>query len=171
MKRILILLMFIISCAISIFAQDKNNVCYKWQTQVDPKLERIEIDESSLNDNETLEAINCLLSLKGNKNQARFTGYTNVSTNVASTPPRIKKSASVEIAALYYISYIFYNNWKHAGSVRLYDENTEESNSKRNVKRAFKSYQEWYKRLSEFGLQKAREQKLDPLENSGISWS
>lgn len=148
-----------------------TDVCYRWQTQVDIALQRIEIDANKLSNAETLEGIECLLKLKGNKKKARFYGYTRLNLNASSKPPKIKRSATVEISALYYASYIFYNNWAHAGSVQIYDADTEKYNTKSNVERAYKSYWKWFQKVLDIGLEKAREQKLDPLENSRVAWS
>jgi hypothetical protein len=167
---ILAVLLFVVP---SVMAQKfkSTDVCYRWQTQVDVSLQRIEIDESKLSNAETLEGIGCLLKLKGNKKKARFDGYTRLNLNASSSAPKIKRPATVEIAALYYASYIFYNDWEHAGSVQIYDADTEKTNTKRNVERAYKSYQKWFQRVLEIGLEKAREQKLDPLEGSEVAWS
>ena len=152
-------------------AIDPNDRCHRWRTQVDPLKERIVINESALSDREIEEGIGCLLELKGQKNKARFYGDTrnNYNKSEGFKPP--KNPASVEIAALYYASYLFYDNWEHAGSVVLYDEATRKTNTRKIAERAFKSYQEWYKKMLEIGLRKARERKLSPLEGSGISWS
>lgn len=179
MKKITIfILTFFLFGVSSAIAQTKaekleKDVCYRWQTQVDPSLKRFKIDNSTLTDDEIQEGISCLLKLKGKTKIARFTGATR--TNIYSSelykPP--KHPASIEIAALYYISYLFYDKWEHASSVSLFDEESEEinSNTKKSVEKAYKSYQKWFEKVKEIGLKKAREQKLDPLANSGVSWS
>lgn len=151
--------------------QVKNSACLKWQTQVDPSFQRIEIDESTLSDAQIQEGMECLLALKGKTNKARFTGTTRFNPSSSQGYKLSKKAATVEIAALYYISYLFYNNWEHAGAVALYDEDTGEVNSEKNIGRAYKSYQEWFKKIIKIGLEEARKQKLDPLDGSDISWS
>ena len=139
----IIILAVLLFVAPSVMAQKFKSidVCYRWQTQVDVSLQRIEIDESKLSNAETLEGISCLLKLQGNKKKARFTGYTRLNLNASSSAPKIKRPATVEIAALYYASYIFYNDWEHANSVQIYNADTEKSNTKHNVERAYKSYQ------------------------------
>jgi hypothetical protein len=134
-------------------------------------LERVKIDASGLSDAEVVEGIGCLLNLKGNRKRARFSGYTRLDLYVSQRMPPIKKHATVEVAALYYASYIFYNNWGHAGSVRLYDADTEKSDTRDIVERAYKSYRRWFEKICVMGLEKAREQKLDPLGDSGVAWS
>jgi hypothetical protein len=178
MKKLIIAVIVLLSGATIHLAQTKssknqNDVCYKWQTQVDPSLERIIFDKSILPDDEILEGIGCLLKLKGKTKKARFTGATRTNYKSADQYKPPKHPASVEIAALYYISYLFYENWEHANSVSLFDQESKKlnSNTKKSVKKAYKSYQKWFEKVKEIGLEKAREQKLDPLQNSGIAWS
>jgi hypothetical protein len=147
------------------------NKCYRWRTQVDPIFQRITIDQKTLTDREVEEGIGCLLELKGLKNKARFYGDTRSNYNKSEGYRYPKKPASIEIVALYYISYLFYDNWEHAGSIALYEEATGKTNTGQIVEKAFESYQKWYKKMLVVGIRSAREKKLDPLEGSGISWS
>jgi hypothetical protein len=129
------------------------------------------VDQKTLTDREIEEGIECLLELKGLKNKARFYGNTRNNYNKSDIYRYPEKPASVEIAALYYISYLFYNNWEHAGSIALYNEATGKTNTEMIVEKAFESYQKWYKNMLVIGIKAAREKKLDPLEGSGINWS
>ena len=147
------------------------NKCYRWRTQVDPMFQRIMIDKETLTDREIEEGIGCLLEMKGLRNKARFYGDTRNNYNKSEGYRHPEKPASVEIAALYYISYLFYSNWEHASSITLYDESTGETNTEKIVERAFESYQKWYKEMLVIGIKAARKKKLDPLEGSGINWS
>ena len=54
-----------------------------------------------------VQAIDCLLRLEGNKRKAEFTGATNPYTS------QIFEAATVEVAALFYISHLFYQKWDH----------------------------------------------------------
>ena len=138
---------------------------------MDPSRERIPIDQSTLTDGEIEEGVGCLLELKGQKTKGRFYGHTrSVADYTSADRYRPPKPATVEIAALYYASYLFYANWQHAGAVVLYDEASGKNNSKRAVEKAYKSYREWFKQVVRMGLKQARERKLDPLEGSGIRW-
>jgi hypothetical protein len=148
----------------------RNDICYKWQTQVDPSFQRIVIDKTTLTIPEIQEGIACLLKLKGKTNKARFSGQTRFNPYRSKEYKPPKKLATVEIAALYYVSYLFYDNWEHANSISLFDADTFNSDTKKIVDRAYTSYQSWFDKVKELGLEKAREQKLDPLEDSGISW-
>ena len=81
----------------------------------------------------------------------------------------MQSRASIEIAALYYASYLFESNWEHAGSVVLVDDNGN-INTSEVVEKAFKSYREWFQKVQKIGLRRARELKLHPLEASGVRW-
>lgn len=153
-------------------AQPKSNGiqdgCNRWRTQVDPLKERIAIETSTLTDKEVEDGIQCLLELKGQRAKARFYGDTRANYN-KSDRYRPKKQASIEIAALYYASYLFESNWEHAGSVVLVDDNGN-INTSEVVEKAFKSYREWFEKVQKIGLKRARELKLHPLEDSGVRW-
>jgi hypothetical protein len=168
---VLLLLLGVTSAIAQTKPADITSRCYRWRTQVDPSKQRIAIDVKTLNDLEVEEGIGCLLKLKGLKNKGRFYGTTRANYNRSEGYKPPKHPASVAIAALYYASYLFYENWEHAGSVVLFDEAAWKINSGKITERAYKSYQKWFKNVLEIGLQKAREQKLDPLAGSGISWS
>ena len=150
---------------------NKMNNCHRWRSQVDPALQRVLIDQKTLTDGEIEEGIGCLLKLKGLKNKARFYGGTKNNYNKSEGYKYPEKPATVDIAALYYASYLFYNNWEHASSVVLYEEATGKINTGKIVNKAFETYQKWYEKVLAIGLKAAREKKLDPLEGSGISWS
>jgi len=149
---------------------DSNDVCYRWRTQVDPSTQRIVIDESVLSDLEVEEGIGCLLELKGLKGKARFQGDTRANYNKSEQYRPHKKSASIEIAALYYASYLFENNWEHADAVVLVDDVTGKTNTNALVERAYKSYQAWFTKVVRMGLKRSRERNLDPLKGSGVRW-
>jgi hypothetical protein len=175
MNKIILLMALLLPGMTIAVAQNKPgntlNKCYRWRTQVDPRFQRIMMDKGTLTDREIEEGIGCLLELKGLKNKARLYGDTRINLNKAERYRPPKKPASVEIAALYYISYLFYNNWEHAGSIALYDADTGKTNTGEIVEKAFESYQKWYKKMLDMGIKVAREKALDPLDGSGISWS
>jgi hypothetical protein len=140
----------------------KADVCKYWQSQVDPEIDvDFEIDETDPKN--IITGIDCLLRLEGKKKEGLFSGATK--DNVSQIFP----TASVEICALYYASYLFNQDWKHANAIALVGKDGS-INSDESVKKAFESYKLWLKKLKKVGLQKAREMKLDPLENSGIRW-
>lgn len=140
----------------------KADICKYWQSQVDMETEvDFEVDETDPKN--VLVGIDCLLKLEGNKKEGLFSGATK--DNISQTFPAV----SIEICALYYVSYLFYQDWRHANAVALVG-NDGSINSDEVVKKAFESYKSWLKKLKKIGLQKARKMKLDPLANSGIKW-
>jgi hypothetical protein len=176
LKRLLFSLALIFIGIGSISAQansqyPRSDSCYRWRTQIDASTTRMSIDDSKLTDEAIQEGIGCLLKLKGNKNESRFTGPTRANLKSADHYKPPKRAATIELAALYYASYLFFDNWQHADSIKLYEEDTGKTNSGRILKKAYDSYDKWFKVIREIGLKKARQQKIDPLAGSGISWS
>lgn len=140
----------------------KAEVCKYWLSEVDANTEvSFEIDKD--NSNNILKGINCLLKLQGNRADGLFSGATN--NRVSQIFPK----ASIEVCALYYISYLFYGDWEHANAIALVGED-KKPNSPKTVKTAFASYRKWFKTVQKIGLEEARKQKLDPLADSGVSW-
>jgi hypothetical protein len=136
--------------------------CMYWKAQVDPAVDvDFELDES--NPAEVLKGIECLMKLEGKKSQGLFGGATgdNVSQLI---PP-----ASVEVCALYYVSYLFFEDWKHANGVALISADGR-FNTGDATKKAFHSYRAWFKMVKKLGLSKARKLRLDPLANTNVRW-
>ena len=107
--------------------------------------------------------IECLLKMKGNKHRAKFRGAISLEVS------QIFKNTTADVAALYYISYLFHEKWDHADAVALRgpdgDFNTSEI-----IAEAYKSYEKWFADVRDVGLPKAREMKLNPLKYSQIRW-
>jgi hypothetical protein len=139
--------------------------CQYWQSKVDAE---VGPPASAQKTNETdpqtiLDGIACLLQMEGNKHSARFSGATKPYVS------QIFKPATVDIAALYYISYLYHQRWDHADAVALRDESGE-VNSPRAIPKAYKSYRKWFEEVKKIGLSKAREMKLDPLKDAKVRW-
>ena len=166
--QVLIILTFWIAVAAPVNAQKKpKNTCIRWQARIDQTLGEMPTYDrpEELTEKETLIFIECLLQLEGNRNKASFGGA--VRTDASSVP----QFTPVEVAALYYISYLFYQKFDHSNAsvVALADDSGEFS-SKNSVKKAYKSYRKWFKKVKRMGLNQARQQKLDPLSGSGVAW-
>ncbi|HEU4507851.1 MAG TPA: hypothetical protein VFR78_06410 [Pyrinomonadaceae bacterium] len=110
-----------------------------------------------------MEGIECLLKMKGNKHPAKFRGAISLEVS------QIFTNTTADVAALYYISYLFHEKWDHADAVALRgpdgDFNTPEI-----IAEAYSSYEKWFEEVKEIGLPKAREMKVDPLKHSQIRW-
>lgn len=143
-------------------AQDK---CLYWHSKIAPTatlVERPPLDES--NPEVIMEAIDCLLQLEGDKRPAKFGGATN--PHVSQT---FKEPAAVEVAALYYISYLFYQKWDHGDVVALRNRKGE-YNTPETVRKSYKTYRKWFGKIRKMGLEKARKLRLDPLADTNIYW-
>ncbi len=148
--------------ATEIMAQD----CSYWYKSVGVKNIKYSGEKvNEKNPEKVMEGIECLLKLKGDKSRGAFSGAMN--TKVSQLFPR----ATVEVCALYYISYLFYENFKHASGVALHEiEDAEALNSDVVIKKTYKIYRKWFEKVKQIGLEEARKQKLDPLGDSGITW-
>jgi hypothetical protein len=155
--------------------------CKYWQAKVDPSIESskktadISKDGSTVDsslaskvndedDTNVLDAIECLLKLKGKASPSRFSSGTigyNLSTRFP--PP------TVEVAALYYVSYLYHKKWRHAQAMVLMDSEGKK-NTKKSIKTAYKAYQIWFEKVKGIGLERARQQNLTPLDGTDVRW-
>lgn len=142
--------------------QDK---CYYWHSKIAPTAKQV--DSPNLNESHPdviMGAIDCLLQLEGDKRPARFSGATNPSVSQT-----FKEPAAVEVAALYYISYLFYQRWDHGDVVALRNRKGE-YNTAETVKKSYQAYRKWFRKIRKMGLEKARKLQLDPLADTNIDW-
>ena len=97
---------------------------------------------------------------------AALTGSPRGPTSILSTP------ITAEVAALYFISYLYYQKWDHASLVVLIDrdDSREIESSDENVKKAYGYYREWFERVKAIGIVKARELKIEPLKGKDVRW-
>ena len=157
-----------IACFSIVFCMEdsgKSMICQYWYSRVDPDVsmpKNMHIDETIPAN--ILQAIECLLDCEGNKDVAKFWGATRNTTSGGIT------TCSVEVAALYYVSYLYYQDWAHAGAVTLIDANGKE-NTPEAIKKAYMSYRKWFDEVKKVGIEMAREMKLDPLcYADGVEW-
>lgn len=159
--------------------------CKKWRVRIDPGLtpvkepmpakyesptprafsitSAVSVKTESITENDFFEAAECLLKFKGNTNDSKIVGATRPDTS------QTFGAASIEVAALYYISYLYREKWGHAGAAVLVDDYME-LGAKEIISKAYESYEKWVKKVKEVGLDEARKQNLDPLAQSGIQW-
>jgi hypothetical protein len=140
----------------------KAGGCDYWLAQVDSKTEvNYELDEKDPRN--ITKGIARLLKLEGNKTKGLFSGATNDRVS------HIFPESTVEICALYYISYLFYGDWEHANGIALGKKNRV-INPPQTVKEPFTSYRKWFREIRRIGIERARSRKMEPLACSGISW-
>lgn len=161
---LLVCLNFAIFMSNDSFAQNKNLTCIDWHSKVDFNKPLVLVNPENKSQEEIFLAVNCLLQLEGKKEESNVAGASNgyVSNFFGAT--------SVEVAALYYISYLFYQKWDHSDAPFLITQRNSKLNSDRAVSKAYKAYKKWFAKVREIGLEEARRQKLDPLAGSGVAW-
>lgn len=158
--------------------------CSEWQSRVDPEVKsptakqivydaitmgelngKFDVKESSfsnLSQGEALEAMDCLIKLRGRKHDSKIKGPTRPDTS------QTFDASSVEVAALYWISAVYLQRWGHAGAAALRGKNG--LNSNETISKAYDSYEKWLVEIRKIGLDEARLRELDPLAGTGISW-
>lgn len=164
MNKIIITIAILFLSFVSANAQNK---CVYWFSRVDYD---VKLPENYKNPDETntwevMQGIECLLQLEGNRKWAKFSGATRneVSQTFA--------FASVEVAALYYASYLYYQSFdSFTDAVVLRNDDNEKLSTRKSVRKAYKYYRKWFEQVKLVGLEKAREQKLEPLKDKDVSW-
>jgi hypothetical protein len=145
--------------------KEESTPCQYWQSKVDAEL-RASFGDQKVDETDpqvVMDGIACLLQMEGNKHPAKFSGATDYS--VSQTFPH----ATTEVAALYYISYLYYQKWGHADAIALEDEQGE-INSPEAIHGAYESYRKWFEEVRKIGLAQARVIKLDPLKDAKVRW-
>ena len=96
------------------FGQNKHPSCAEWHKKVDSHMPLVL--DSDKDEDEFFTAVDCLLQLEGNKEESNVAGAARGSVSNLFGP------TSVEVAALYYISYLFFQKWDHADAPFLLSE-------------------------------------------------
>lgn len=140
------------------------NECASWNAIADPQ-RRDEVGSFRLpTDSEVIEAIECLLSLEGEKRPGRFGGATR-----ADTSAWVEEEATVELDALYTISWIFWQRYDHAGIVAL-TRDGEGLNPPGATAEAFRDVRTWFERLKVEGIEALRLRGDGPLTSGRVRW-
>jgi hypothetical protein len=138
--------------------------CREWNAKVDPRVKgKIAVNAANLSEGELMTAIGCLLKNQGNREIARIGGATK--DIVSQMFPR----ATVELASLYCISYLFTGNYQHGEGVALWNDHGV-INPPGGIESAYKAYAAWFDRVKSMGIAEARKQRLDPLEGTNVRW-
>ena len=113
-------------------------------------------------DDDAPRAIRCLLQLKGQMRPSRFGGATrfDVSEVGAETP--------IDVAALYYITFIYTRTWAHADAVMI--DGPDGVNRRATVKEAFAAFEAWSETVDRIGIAKVRADGLHPLRGTPLHW-
>jgi len=155
-------IIFVMISLVALQAESRGAECEYWYSQVDPKTDsELELDESD--PNSVLKGIECLLKLEGKRSEGAFGGATRDEVS------QILPTSTVEICALYYISYLYSGDWKHASGVALVGSDGK-LNSPSTIRVAFAEYRKWFRKVKSMGLAEARTAKVEPLGGSRIRW-
>ncbi|MGO9336194.1 MAG: hypothetical protein ACLPY1_01675 [Terracidiphilus sp.] len=126
---------------------------------------------TGLSEQEVVEAIGCLLSMEDDRRPSRFAANIQPQISQLFAPP------PANLAALYYVSYIFSGNWLHGGAIALRGPQAKESSAQGEyvtrqeaVSAAYEAYRKWFAEVKRVGFRKAREESLDPLSGTGLEW-
>lgn len=172
--------MMIVISLTSVFAQAGSTECTSWHdrilrrehnnvNKVGSADEQLNLDSSlglpfnEMSEHEVFKAMECLLKLKGNKRYSRF---------AAATRPDVSENfdaPTAEVAALYYISYLFLQKWDHGSAILLIGKDGGR-NGIDAIEAAYRSYKLWLTKLRAMGLTEARRERLDPLNNTDVRW-
>ena len=144
---------------------EMKSKCQYWRSKVDATVTSPEkTPEADVTDPQiVLAGIECLLKIEGNKHPAKFSGAVN--DEVSQIFPR----ATADVAALYYISFLYYQKWEHANAIALRGPDGEVNKSD-DIREAYRSYRKWFEQVKRVGLAKARELKLEPLKDTKVHW-
>ena len=173
LKSLVLALVFI---AASFFSVRGQSPCRYWQSRVDTRVDLESLTFPDEKDPEVAtQGIECLLKFEGNKHLAPLgiQVMTRLNTENLSGPTSILSTpTAAEVAALYMISYLYYQKWDHADWVVLVNRKDSQglSSSEENVRKAYRYYREWFKRVKAMGLVKARGLKIEPLKAKDVWW-
>jgi len=85
--------------------------------------------------------------------------------------------APVNLAALYYISYLYTGNMEHSLAIALTGPDAEDktihwkyATTQSSIHTAYQAYRLWFAKVKEVGLNQARASKLAPLSGTGLAW-
>jgi hypothetical protein len=156
-----ILLTFLFSCAAQ--AKDRNLSCDDWTSKIDLTVREVDFEPLSLPEHQKLAGIACLLALETNHHEARFSGTTRLEVSQMFPP------ATTDVAALFYISYLFTGNWNHGDAIALWGHEGRINNAD-DISLAYQKYRDWFKRVSKIGWKKAQKEGIQPLANCPVSW-
>lgn len=145
-------------------AKGVSTVCGRWLKIIDPSLGKSSFAISfRIPENERLAAMECFLQSKGNLTSLSTGDQHEFQRRNVSTAP------TIEIAALYYVTYMFEEKWDHAGGIALWNKKAE-INPPGSVQEAYRCYREWLVKLKELGLAEVKKQGLGPLDKSSVQW-
>ena len=145
-------------------AKKVSDECRPWIQKIDPALgKRGFAIQLPVQEQDLLVAVSCLLKSEGNKGPSQCDMNMTHNGGTDLPPP------TVEVFALYYISFIFEGDWEYAEGIALEDRRGR-INPPGSVHTAYVAYRKWFLKVREIGVEQARKEHLKPLDPSGINW-
>ena len=166
MKKSITILFFTVALTLGLCDPVKGQqACQYWASRVDPRVQSAMDDKINEQDPKLIiQGIGCLLKMEGNRKPARFSGATRLDTS------QIFEPARVEVAALFYISYLYYQSRdSFAGGIALRGADGKIS-SRQTTRKAYGYYRRWFNEVKKIGIEKARELEMPPLKGKDVSW-
>ncbi len=165
MKYSLFSIFLLIFC-VSITMGQKCQVVDQWISKVDPRVLCKNTPDLTVDLSDS-DAMSIFVRLIKNKGRQSNSAILNASLSPLNS--QRFETPSVEVASLYYITYIFNGNSDFASAIAL--QNGDDTiNSKKAIAIAFRSYKKWLNRVKTIGIAEARRKKLDPLAGSDVRW-
>jgi len=123
-------------------------------------------------DFDTLKAIKELLLLEGDIRLCSFP-ITNYNSRRSQIYLGDCKDYSIQVEALFIINQLILKNpFNYSSYPILMDRSTkkESSISGSIIKKAFKAYKEWYRKINKIGIDRSESEEMMPLYGSQIKW-
>jgi len=137
--------------------------CTVWRSKVDPSLSLQGRAIAELpSDRDAVAAIACLLESRGDTRPARFSGA--MDERVSQTFDR----ATIEVAALYFISFIYEKKWDHGMAVAI--DGPDGVNTDKTIRDAYAAYRRWFVKVKRYGIADCRKRGIAPLRGTSLAW-
>jgi hypothetical protein len=126
-----------------------------------------------LTESESLEVIQCLLGAENDTRPSAINGAIRLNVSQLFAP------TTANLAALYFISYIYTGRFDHGAAVALRGEDAASDSKGRYagyvtkpsaVHRAYRASRAWFAKARRMGLANARRAGLQPLDGTGLFW-
>jgi len=157
-KTVIMILFVVLNCGALMQASPSlPNEKANWTWLVDPSVAtKPHRNLTALSEEEKIQIIECMLSLEGRKECARISGATSFRQSFAPPP------SSIEVAALFFIDYIYHGKWDFCNGIALVDENGQ-YNTGKSIVSAFAAHRRWFGLIKKFGLKVVIEMGIDPM--------
>ncbi|MBL8262570.1 MAG: hypothetical protein JNM58_09100 [Xanthomonadaceae bacterium] len=131
---------------------------------------------AAMTDRDKEAVIACLLSAEGNTRLSNVSGATDPRVS------QIVEQTTVEVSALYMVSYVITGNFDHANAVAIRDPAASDDDEdavravdlrakhKAVMRRAYAAYRSWYADLRKTGWRMMVALRPDPLVEAGLRW-